>query len=68
MNDDRRRLARKVDEEFFSAPCTIPKTEETAPQPSMDESTQKAMKLLQNSPNMAEAFLKMAELFGGNLS
>lgn len=68
MNDDRRRLARKVDEEFFSAPCAVPKTEETAPQPSMDESTQKAMKLLQNSPNMAEAFLKMAELFGGNLS
>lgn len=68
MNDDRRRLAKRVDEEFFSVKpvMSVQKKEEAVLQPPMDEATQKAMKLLQSSPNMAEAFLKMAKLFGGN--
>jgi integrase len=57
FDDDRKHLARKVDKLFFAQNET-----RSAPKPAGDPSTEEAMKILQNSPEMAQAFLQMAKL------
>jgi hypothetical protein len=46
-----------VDKLFFAQNET-----RSAPKPAGDPSTEEAMKILQNSPEMAQAFLQMAKL------
>lgn len=58
MHDDRKRLARRMDQEFFSE-------EEKGIKPTEKTSAQEAIQLLQKSPEMAELFLKMANMFSG---
>ena len=59
FDEDWKHLARKVEEQFFRG------KQKKQPQPlNVDASTQQAMKLLQNSPDMARAFLQMAQLMG----
>ena len=59
MHDDRKRLAQRMDQEFFSA------EEKKEKNLTENASAQEAMRLLQSSPEMAELFLKMANIFSG---
>ena len=61
FDDDRKHLARKVDKLFFAQ-----NEAQSAPKPATDPSTEEAMKMLQSSPEMAQAFLQMAQLFKKN--
>ncbi len=62
FDSDRKHLARKVNDEFFSA--EKPKAAE--PIPAVDESTQKLIQLLQSSPEQATKLLRIYEVLGGN--
>ena len=62
VDADRRHLARKMDEQFFTPPQA---KKEAADQPPMDESMKKLMELLQNSPNIAGPPLQMSQILGG---
>ena len=59
FDEDRKHLARKVEEQFFGG-----KQKKQPQPPDVDASTQQAMKLLESSPEMARAFLQMAQLMG----
>ena len=59
FDEDRKHLARKVEEQFFGW-----KQNKQPQPPDVDASTQQAMKLLESSPEMARAFLQMAQLMG----
>lgn len=64
VDEDRKNLAKKVDEQFFSQPQ--PQNEEKAPaQPSMDESMIQLMQLLRSTPNIAGPLLQMSKILGG---
>ena len=52
-------LARKVEERFFSRQAN-----EKASSPTVDDTTAQAMKLLEQDPDMARAFLQMTKLMG----
>ena len=58
MNDDRKRLARKMNDEFFL------ETEKAAAQPPMSESMAQLMQLLQTSPEIAAPLLQMSQILG----
>ena len=61
FDEDRKHLARKVDKLFFA------QSQQKEPQkPAADPSTEEAMKMLQSNPEMAQAFLQMAQLFKKN--
>ena len=59
FDEDRKHLARKVEEQFFGG-----KQKKQPQPPDVDASTQQAMKLVESSPEMARAFLQMAQLMG----
>ncbi len=58
MNHDRKQLARRMDEDFFSSSPA-----ETMP---ADESTMQLMKLIQSSPDIAPLLLQMTQVLGKN--
>ena len=61
FDEDRKHLAKKVDKLFFA------QNQQKEPQkPAADPSTEEAMKMLQSNPEMAQAFLQMAQLFKKN--
>ena len=62
MNDDRRRLARKMDDQIFATDFSEEKKK--AAQPPMDESMEKLMQLLQSSPDIAGPLLQMLQILG----
>lgn len=70
MTDDRIRLAQNMESQFFapifSAPASSPGMPESTG--SEDSSISEAFKLLKDSPEMAKAFLQMAQLMSGNHS
>lgn len=59
MNDDRKRLARKMDEQFF----TQKEKQETATPPA-NATVVQLMALLQSSPEIAEPLLQMSKILG----
>ena len=59
FDEDWKHLARKVEEQFFGG-----KRKKQPQPPNVDASTQQAMKLVESSPEMARAFLQMAQLMG----
>ena len=61
FDEDRKHLARKVDRLFFAQ-----NQQKEAPKPAVDPSTEEAIKMVQSNPEMAQAFLKMAQLFKKN--
>ena len=65
VDADRRHLARKVNEQFFTPPQA---KKEAADQPPMDESMKKLMDLLKNSPNIAGPLLQMSQILGNGNS
>lgn len=58
MNDDRKRLARKMNDEFFG------EEEKAAVQPPMTESMAQLIQLLQTSPEIAAPLLQMSQILG----
>jgi integrase len=67
VDEDRKTLAKKVDEQFFSQPQ--PKNEEKAPaKPLMDESMVQLMQLLQSAPNLAGSLLQMSKILVSQVS
>lgn len=75
MNEDRRRLAEKVNDEFFSpqkraeppenASEKAPEPPSAATAPPMDPSTAQLIELCKSSPELADTLLKMSKLLGG---
>jgi len=63
MNDDRKRLARKMDEQFFTAKG---KQEAPAPpaKPPVNTTVIQLMALLQSSPEITEPLLQMSKILG----
>ncbi len=57
-NHDRKQLARRMDEDFFSSSPA-----EAIP---TDESTMQLMKLIQSSPDIAPLLLQMTQVLGKN--
>lgn len=62
IDSDRKHLARKVNEQFFS----LETGKAAAPESVIDESTQKLMQLLQSSPEQANKLLQVYQLISGN--
>lgn len=62
VDSDRKHLARKFNDHFFSEEMKKAAT----PEPVMDESTQKLIQLLQSSPEQATKLLQIYKLLGGN--
>lgn len=60
---DRKHLARKVDDVFFS-PGLSSGTEKAAAPSTPDDAAAKAVQLLQKAPELAKAFLQMAQALG----
>lgn len=67
MTDDRIRLAQNMESQFF-APIFSAPAAASSPATPEDSSVSAALQLLQNSPEMAKAFLQMAQLLSGNTS
>lgn len=63
MNDDRKRLARNMEQQFFS-PSVSPENEKAAAHLPVNESTEKLMQLLNHSPELADHLLQMSQLLG----
>lgn len=63
MNDDRKRLAKKMNDHFFS-PMLPSETEKAATSLTMNESMEQLMQLLKSSPEIAEPLLQMSKIFG----
>ena len=61
FDEDRKHLARKVDRLFFAQ-----NQHKEPPKPASDPSTEEAIKMVQSNPEMAQAFLQMAQLFKKN--
>ena len=57
MNEDRKRLARKMDSEFFQPSEESQETESTA-----SDAAAQLMQLLKGSPELAEHLLQMTQL------
>lgn len=58
IDSDRKHLARKVNEQFFS----LEMQKAAVSEPVMDESTQKLIELLQSSPEQASKLLQVYQL------
>ena len=61
MNDDRKRLAKKVDEQFFSQNNCSEQDKKTAESP-QNESMEKLLQLLRQSPEMADSILQISKV------
>ena len=61
MNDDRKRLARKMNDQFFS-PLHTEAKEKAADKPPMTESMEQLIQLLNRSPELADHLLQMSQL------
>ncbi|HIS51585.1 MAG TPA: hypothetical protein IAC15_02445 [Candidatus Onthomonas avicola] len=62
FNPDQKHLAKMVNDQFFAA-LNSAETKKAAAAPAMDPAMAKAMQLLKDSPELASAFLNMAQLF-----
>lgn len=63
MNDDRKRLAKKMNDHFFS-PVLPLEAEKAATSLPMNESMEQLMQLLKSSPEIAEPLLQMSRVLG----
>ena len=63
MNDDRKRLAKKMNDQFFS-PLETETKETAADKPPMNTSIEQLMQLLNDSPELADHLLQMSQLLG----
>ena len=62
MNDDRKRLARNMDNQFFRN--SSEESEKAAEQPTMSEPMNQLIELLKNSPEIVEPLLQMSKALG----
>ncbi len=67
MTDDRIRLAQNMESQFFAPIFSTPAAANSPATPE-ESSVSAALQLLQNSPEMAKAFLQMAQLLSRNTS
>ena len=63
-NEDRKRLAEKVEAQFFAGE-RVAGAEKAEEQKTVDDSTAQLMELIQKSPELAESLLKMSKILGG---
>ncbi len=63
MNDDRKRLAKKINDHFFASREPA-ETKTAASEPSMGASMEQLMQLLKNSPEIVEPLLQMSKVLG----
>ena len=61
MNDDRKRLAKKMNDQFFS-PLHTEAKEKAVDEPPMTESMEQLIQLLKSSPEIIEPLLQMSQL------
>ncbi len=61
MNDDRKRLAKKMNDQFFS-PLHTEAKEKAADELPMTESMEQLIQLLKSSPEIIEPLLQMSQL------
>lgn len=61
MNDDRKRLAKKMNDQFFS-PLHAERKEKAADEPPINESMKQLIQLLNRSPELADHLLQMSQL------
>ena len=62
MNDDRKRLAAKMDSQFFAV------EEKEAASPVTDPAVAALMQLMKNSPELAAPLLQMSQILGASHS
>lgn len=63
MNDDRKRLAQKVNDEFF-----LPKIEKASGQAATNEGMTKLIQMLNASPDLVGPLLQMSQIIGGKIN
>ena len=63
MNDDRKRLARKVNDEFL-----LPQKEKAPDQPVPNEGMAQLIQMLNASPDLVGPLLQMTQIMGGKIN